>query len=155
GHRRGAEALARQINAVYDALIAQVDRYGGSVISFAGDSLTCWFDESVVIGPLSVASTDPAEVPHNGRRTPDNGLRAALCAVTCALALEQAMRQFAAIAPPGGATIALALKVAVASGPARRFVVGDPNIQLLDVLAGATLARMAAAEQLAAPGEIV
>ena len=31
GPRRGAEELARQLNEVYDALIAQVDRYGGSV----------------------------------------------------------------------------------------------------------------------------
>jgi len=45
GARRGAEALVQQINQVYDRLIAQVERFGGSVISFAGDSMTCWFDE--------------------------------------------------------------------------------------------------------------
>src|SRR5262245_16961093 len=48
GARRGGEALVQQINSVYSALIAEIDRYGGSVISFAGDSLTCWFDESLV-----------------------------------------------------------------------------------------------------------
>ncbi|HET9222797.1 MAG TPA: AAA family ATPase, partial [Roseiflexaceae bacterium] len=42
-----------------------------------------------------------------------------------------------------------------ATGPARRFLVGNPQIQLLDVLAGATLDRMAAAEQQAARGEVV
>src|SRR3954469_4473656 len=46
GTRRGAETLARQINAVYKALIAEVDRTGGSVIGFAGDSITCWFAQN-------------------------------------------------------------------------------------------------------------
>ncbi len=48
GARRGAEELARQLNAVYDALIAEVDRYGGSVIGFDGDAITCWFDDTGV-----------------------------------------------------------------------------------------------------------
>src|SRR5262245_5356452 len=43
GARRGAEALTQQINQVYDALIAEVDRFGGSVLGFAGDAITCWF----------------------------------------------------------------------------------------------------------------
>jgi class 3 adenylate cyclase len=37
--RRGAEEITRRINAVYDALIGAIERYGGSVISFAGDLL--------------------------------------------------------------------------------------------------------------------
>src|SRR5512145_3106732 len=45
GPRRGAEALTGLLNAVYDALIVKVERYGGSVIGFAGDSIVCWFDE--------------------------------------------------------------------------------------------------------------
>src|SRR4051794_8478753 len=45
GPRRGAEELAHQLNDIYDALIAEVDRYGGSVIGFAGDAMTCWFDD--------------------------------------------------------------------------------------------------------------
>ena len=49
----------------------------------------------------------------------------------------------------------LAVKVAVTSGPARRFVVGDPEIQLVDVLAGETLARVADAEHLAGRGDVV
>src|SRR5215212_12036766 len=44
GARRGTEALVQQINQVYDPLIAQVEGFGGSVIGFAGDSITCWFD---------------------------------------------------------------------------------------------------------------
>ena len=45
GLRRGAEELPRHLNRVYDALIAEVDRYGGSVVGFAGDAITCWFDD--------------------------------------------------------------------------------------------------------------
>ena len=44
GPRRGAEELSRHLDAVYTALIAEVERYGGSVIGFAGDAITCWFD---------------------------------------------------------------------------------------------------------------
>ena len=56
---------------------------------------------------------------------------------------------------PGERPVTLAVKVAVASGPARRFVVGDPAIQIKPVLAGATLTRVAIAEHLANKGDIV
>src|SRR5918911_3519344 len=46
GPRRGIEELTAQINRVYDALIAEVERFGGSVVSFAGDAMMCWFDEA-------------------------------------------------------------------------------------------------------------
>ncbi|MBU0491100.1 MAG: tetratricopeptide repeat protein [Chloroflexi bacterium] len=116
GPRRGSEELTRQINTVYDALITAIERYGGSVISFAGDAIICWFDG-------------------------DTGPRAA----TAALALQAAMAAFPT----------LGLKVAVTSGPARRLVVGDPSIQLLDTLAGATIARLTTAEHLATSAETV
>src|SRR5262245_54490769 len=64
GPQRGAEELTRQLNIVYDALIAAVDRYGGSVIGFSGDAITCWFDCD------------------DGRRT-----------TACALAMQTAMTQ--------------------------------------------------------------
>jgi adenylate cyclase len=127
GSRRGAEVLTRQINAVYDALIAEVDRFGGSVISFAGDAITCWF----------------AGVPAPAR------------ACACALALQIAMQAFAVIPLPDGDTSTLELKVVITSGSTRRFLVGDPTIQLLDALAGAPLARLAVGEQLAVRGEVL
>jgi len=127
GPRRGAEELTRHLDAVYTALIAEVERQGGSVISFAGDAITCWFE------------------------TPGAEWRATVCG----LALQTAMQAFTALALPNGATTTLALKVSIASGPARRFVAGDPALQLLDTLAGATLARMAAGEHLAQKGEVV
>ena len=48
GERRGIEELTVRINAAYDALIGEVDRFRGSVVSFAGDAILCWFDVSDV-----------------------------------------------------------------------------------------------------------
>src|SRR5688572_11947383 len=45
GARQGAEELTRQLDAVYSALITEVEKYGGSVIGFAGDAMMCWFDD--------------------------------------------------------------------------------------------------------------
>lgn len=44
GARKGAEELTKRLYEVYTALIAEVERYGGSVIGFAGDAITCWFE---------------------------------------------------------------------------------------------------------------
>ncbi len=132
GPKRGAEELTHQLNRVYDALIAEVERYGGSVIGFAGDAITCWFAE-----------------------TPEALKIASLRAARCAFAMQAAMEAFESVALPGGETVSLAVKTALATGTARRFLVGDPDIQLMDALAGETLARMAAAEHYAERGEVI
>ena len=126
GPQRGAEELTRHLNLVYDALVDELNGYGGSVIGFSGDAITCWFDG-------------------------DRGVNAA----AGALAMQRAMQRFTSIALPSGQALSLAMKATVAAGPARRFVVGDPNIQVMDVLAGALLDRLAAAEHHAGKGEVV
>lgn len=126
GPRRAAEELTRQLNRVYGALIAEVHRYGGSVIGFSGDAITCWLDED------------------NGRR-----------ATACALALQGAMTQLGAAPTAPSELSPLGIKVAVAAGPARRFLIGHPHIQLIDVLAGVILDRIAAAEGQLRQGEVV
>ena len=126
GPQRGAEELTRYLNLVYDAVIDELHRFGGSVIAFAGDAITCWL-------------------------AADNGLRA----TACALAMQTAMQQFAAITTPAGSTVTLAMKAAIAAGPARRFLVGDPAERVIDALAGATLVRLANAEHQAKRGETV
>jgi adenylate cyclase len=126
GPQRGVEELTHHLNRVFDALIAELHRFGGSVIGFGGDAITCWLEG-------------------------DTGLRA----TACALAMQQAMGPFAAVTIPSGGTFTLAMKVAVATGAARRFLVGDPGIHLIDVLAGATLDRLAKAEHHAGRGEVV
>jgi hypothetical protein len=47
------------------------------------------------------------------------------------------------------------MKAALAVGDARRFLVGDPEIQLIDVLAGRLIDALATAEQLAASTEVL
>ena len=141
GPARGAEELSVQLNRIYDALVAQVDAYRGSVLAFSGDAITCWFDDSGLGGwSAPTGSAAPTAVQR---------------ATACALAMQVAMRAFATILVPGAFEVSLAVKVAVAAGPVVRFVVGDPSIQLIDALAGATLQRLAEAEHHAERGDVV
>ena len=59
GARQGAEVLTKHLDTVYTALIAEIERYGGSVIGFAGDAVTCWFEEQIATfaGERSLAMT--------------------------------------------------------------------------------------------------
>lgn len=126
GLERGAEEISRHLNRVFGALIDEVERYGGSVIGFAGDAITCWFDG-------------------------DDGLRA----TTSALAMQDAMGQFTTVSTPTGTAFSLGIKAAVAVGPVRRFLVGDPAIQQIEILAGQTLRTLSSADHLAGKGEVV
>ena len=135
GPHQGAEVLTQVLNRVYDLLIAEVDRVGGSVISFSGDAMTCWFG-----APTANAA---------GRQS------AARDAATCALALQRAMQQLAGRSLPGGLRAELAVKIGLSSGQARRFLVGDPSIQRIDVLAGALVKRLSLADQAARAGDIL
>ncbi len=132
GPQRGAEELTAHLNRLYDALIHCVHQFGGSVIGFSGDAITCWFAAKQKGSNQAVTQ-----------------------AVACGLAMQQAMSSQGPITTGSGATFTLAVKVAVASGAARRFLVGDPHIQVLDVLAGCTLDRLAMAGRLAQRGEVV
>ncbi len=143
GARRGAEELTRRIEAVYSALITQIELFGGSVIEFAGDSMLCWFDDDL---SLVAAIESPDEIIQ---------ARGAQRAVACGVVLQRAMRAFTRIVLPDKSTTALTLKVAVASGTAHRFVVGDPKIRRIDTLAGATIARTATAEHHAQAGDVI
>jgi len=126
GPRRGAEELTRQLNTVYDALIAAVHRHKGSVIGFSGDAVTCWFDT-------------------------DDGLRA----TACALDMQEAMNRFAELGTLNDTPVPLTLRVALVTGPVRRFLVGDPQIQVIDVLAGATMDRLSKAGEQAKAREVI
>ena len=88
--KRGAEELTRQLNLIYDALVTEVQRYGGSVLAFSGDAITCWFDGD------------------DGRR-----------GTTCALAMQQAMGAFPPVQTPDGNEMTIRIKSGVTAGPAR------------------------------------
>src|SRR5262249_35019194 len=87
GPARGAEQLTRLLNEVFDTLIDEVGRWSGSVISFAGDAITCWFDDG---------SLDAGGLGTGAER-----------AATCARALQAAMASFASVPLPGGQAVAL------------------------------------------------
>ncbi len=125
GLRRGAEEITAVMDRLFAALIDAVHAYRGSVIGFAGDAITCWF-------------ADPT-----GRR-----------ALAAAQRMQQVMPAVASVSMTDDEST-LTLKVAVVTGPVRRWLVGDPSVQQLDVLAGRTLDRLAAAGALARSGEIV
>ena len=126
GPKRGTEEFLVILNQVYEVLIGQVHRYRGSVISFSGDAISCWFDAD------------------DGRR-----------ALSAALAMQRGMSRFARVPIPDGRAITLAVKIGVSVGPARRFVVGDPRHKRIDVLAGRAVDQVALAEQQARKGEVV
>ena len=126
GPLRGAEELTANLNRIFHALIEELERFGGHVIYFSGDAITCWFDG-------------------------DDGARA----TACALAMQKTMGDIGEVVTPAGGRVHLAMKAAVAVGAARRFLAGDPDIQVMDVLAGRMIDALATAEHLAAKTEVV
>ncbi|MBN1890564.1 MAG: AAA family ATPase [Thermoflexales bacterium] len=126
GRQRGAEKVLDYINPIYEAVIARLYEYRGSVICFAGDSITCWLDGD------------------DGRR-----------GVACALDMQGILARLGTVTTPKGTQVKLSIKIAVAAGPARRFLAGDPQVHNFEALAGATLERMAAAEHQAEKGDVV
>lgn len=135
GLRQGAEELFTQINRLFEVLIGIVDIFQGSVISFAGDAITCWFDDY----PIGATPT-----AYGCQR-----------AAACALAMQAAMLTTAKVVIPGEESISLGIKISIATGPVRRFVVGDPAIQWIPVIAGGLLRRMEEGEHLTRSGEVV
>ena len=124
--KEGAEELTSVLNAYFTTMTTLVHRYGGAVIKFGGDAITCQFV--------------------NGRK----GLR---CACACALEMQRQMSQFAAVETKGG-VFNLQMKIGVSSGPVLFISVGQLQEGLEYVLAGHALDRMAAAEHHAAKGEV-
>ena len=126
GAQRGAEELIRRLNQVFAALTDEVQQFRGSVVSFAGDAMTAWFDA-------------------------DDGLRA----TACAMSLQQVMERYATVTTPLGSVMRLAVRVAVAAGTVHRLLVGDPHIQVIDTLAGRVIDALATGDRLASNGEVV
>ncbi len=133
GPYRGAEKLFAILNRTYNVLMAECDRYGGSVVGYSGDAITVWFDGEQAATPVQA-----------GRR-----------AVACAQAMLTGMEGLRTVLIPDRQPLTLDLKTTVSIGPVRRFLVGDPDKYLLEVLAGATMARLARAAHWTRPGRLV
>jgi class 3 adenylate cyclase/tetratricopeptide (TPR) repeat protein len=121
GDQRGADEITRYLNLIYDALISRIHQYQGSVISFAGDAITCWFNE-------------------------DEGLRAMAAGSNMQSAIRELVQKH---------QIPVQIKIVIATGPINRYVVGDPNVQLMDLIAGKTVSRVIAGEKVANPGDLL
>ena len=129
GFQRGSEEFSRNLNNIYGVLINEVSRYHGSVISSAGDALISWFD---------------------GDET-----EAALRAVTAAFAIRKALSTISTVPLPNGDSVELAIKSAVNAGSAQRFLVGDPQIQVFEVLVGSLLDQLDSIQHAALRGEVI
>ncbi|NNE11355.1 MAG: AAA family ATPase [Ilumatobacter sp.] len=126
GEQRGSELLATTLDRVFGAIGEAVHAHGGSVVSFAGDALACWFEGD-----------------------------AADHAVAAALEMQQLVASSGVVQIPGGDDIALGLKVGVAAGECTRVLVGDPDVRQFDVASGDAIDRCAEAEKVAVKGEVV
>jgi class 3 adenylate cyclase/tetratricopeptide (TPR) repeat protein len=127
GPHRAPEALSVWLNPVYACLNQALECYGGSLIAFVGDGVACWFE----------------------------GRDAAVRAVASALAMQEEVREIASPASLLDAPFPVTLKVAVVAGKGHRLVVGEPGIQLFDLIAGKIVQRLVAVERVARPGEVV
>lgn len=130
GPTRAAEELVHHLDGVFALLVHEIHHYRGSVIGFAGDAVTCWFDGGA---------------ESNGR--------AAARAVAAATGIRDALRD-RHITSPSGQVFPIRVKAAIATGPASRFLVGDPAHQKFEVIAGAIMDRTARVERTITSGEV-
>ena len=64
------------------------------------------------------------------------------------------MESFRTVETPANTSIPIGMKLSVTAGHVRRFLVGSPEVQVFEVLAGRMLDRIAAAGELLKPGEV-
>ncbi len=126
GRKRGAEEVLPLLNKIFNNIVHSIHHFGGSVIHFSGDAVTCWFDG-------------------------DNGHQA----VTAAVEMQRDISAFETVELPGGLFASISMKVAVAQGSVRRFKVGSPEHSVSDVLAGRLVDIVALGERLSSKGEIL
>lgn len=144
GPQQGADELMIHVNQLYTGLINQVHHYGGSVVSFSGDAITCWFDRKQPVG------VGLGPVPDSKSALDSSAQRA----TACALAMQEVVGQAGEWRLSTHSRLGLTIKVSVVAGTVRRFLVGLPRIQSMEVLAGGLIDRSAAAEQVLQPGQV-
>jgi class 3 adenylate cyclase/predicted ATPase len=117
------------VSRLFDALIAEIHAHQGALLKFGGDALTAFFDAEAL---------GPAHAP---------------AATAAALAMQRRMAAFADMQTRAG-TFTLRLRVGVHSGRVFAAEVGDEShIEL--VVTGPEVNRVAMAQELAEPGEVV
>lgn len=127
--KQGAEEISAVVNRLFNALVDEVIAHQGGLLKFGGDALTAFFDAET-LGPVHAAA-----------------------AAHAALEMQARMDDFAALETRAG-TFRLQLRVGVHSGRVFAAEVGDlSHIEL--VITGAEVNRVALAQEIAAPGEVV
>jgi class 3 adenylate cyclase/tetratricopeptide (TPR) repeat protein len=127
--KQGAEEVSAIINNLFGALVEEIHRYRGGLLKFGGDAITAFFDAATL------------------------GERHAALASRAALAMQERMSEFAALQTRAG-TFTLRLRIGVHSGKVFAAQVGDTeHIEL--VVTGRNINRVALAQEIAEPGEVV
>lgn len=116
GPQRGAEELSKHLKNIFSALTTEIMQFHGSIVSSGGDALLTWFEG------------DEKESAHQ--------------AVTTASAMRNAISPFSQISLPDGNTAQILIKSVIVNGSAHRYLVGDPNLQVFEMMAGSTLEKL-------------
>ncbi len=127
--KQGAEEISAVVNHLFNALVDEVLAHQGALLKFGGDALTAFFDATLL------------------------GQQHAAAATLAALAMQERMQAFAALKTRKG-TFRLRLRVGVHSGEVFAAEVGDTSHVEL-VVTGPEVNRVATAQEIAAPGEVV
>jgi len=142
--KEGAEELTRVLNAYFTTMIDLVRSYGGQVIKFGGDAITCAF----------VGETSHQKPGFSEAVCKTGVLSSILRTCACALAMQEKMVEFRAV-ETREEVFELRMKIGISAGSVLFLSVGDPQEGLEYVLAGHPLDRMAQAEHHAAAVEVV
>jgi class 3 adenylate cyclase/predicted ATPase len=127
--KQGSEEISAIINSLFASLVEEVHFHGGGLLKFGGDALTAFFDAATL------------------------GEHHAALAGNAALAMQRRMSRFAALRTRAG-TFTLRLRIGVHSGRVFAAQVGTTeHIEL--VVTGRTINRVALAQEIAEPGEVV
>jgi class 3 adenylate cyclase/tetratricopeptide (TPR) repeat protein len=129
--KRGTEELTAILNSYFEPTIELIHSFGGTVAKFGGDAMTVVF-------------------PYQ----PSRPKAAARRALQCALDMQAEMGRYAQIETLAG-RFALTVKAGLAAGPVLSATVGDTDIQVEHILAGAVLELAADAEHHSSAGEVV
>ncbi|HET9221725.1 MAG TPA: adenylate/guanylate cyclase domain-containing protein, partial [Roseiflexaceae bacterium] len=127
--KQGAEEVSAIINNLFGAMLEELHRYRGGLLKFGGDAITAFFDAATL------------DEQH------------AALACRAALAMQARMAEFAALATRAG-SFQLRLRIGVHSGRVFAAQVGDiEHVEL--VVTGRNINRVALAQEIAEPGEVV
>jgi predicted ATPase/class 3 adenylate cyclase len=116
GPEWACDELKHRLNPMLEAIAGLVFHHGGSVISFTGDGFIAWFDDHPI-----------GQMVENGA-----GVPALLRAVTAGLDMQTVMPLFRG----------LQLRICIGAGLAHRWVVGQPQHGLNDVISGPAVEAM-------------